>query len=121
VPGEIVVPEAGRRLTAEVGEVPDRSSLTSGGDEVALDAGDLAEPLRVRGRRAGDRFQPLGAPGRRSVQDLFVDRKIARGDRDAVPIVTDSAGRIVWVVGVTIAHQFRITERTRSVVVLKAR
>jgi tRNA(Ile)-lysidine synthase len=121
VPGEIVVPEAGRRLTAEVAEVPDRSSLTSGGDEVVLDAGDLAGPLRVRGRRAGDRFQPLGAPGRRSVQDLFVDRKIARGDRDAVPIVTDSAGRIVWVVGVTIAHQFRVTERTRSVVVLKAR
>ena len=78
----------------------------------------VVEPLTVRGRRPGDRLRPLGAPGSRSVQDLFVDRKVPQADRDRVPIVTDSKGRIVWIVGQTIAHEFRITDATQSVILL---
>ena len=49
-----------------------------------------ALPLAVRNRRPGDRFRPLGAPGRRKVQDVFVDRKVPRNERDRVPIVVDA-------------------------------
>ena len=121
VPGEVVVAEVERRITAEPGTVSDRSQLLSGGDWVAVDAGDLAGPLMVRGRRSGDRLRPLGSPGRRSVQDLFVDRKIPRARRNRVPIVTDSGGRIVWIVGLTVAHEFRVTVRTKSMIILAAR
>jgi tRNA(Ile)-lysidine synthase len=33
------------------------------------------------------------------VQDLLVDRKVPRADRDRVPVVTDAAGRLLWVAG----------------------
>jgi tRNA(Ile)-lysidine synthase len=43
--------------------------------------------LSVRGRRAGDRIRPEGMDGAKSVQDLFVDAKLPRESRDAVPLV----------------------------------
>ena len=118
VPGAVTVAEAEIVVTAAPAGVPDRSVLSNRGGTVAIDAAHLVEPLTVRARRPGDRLQPLGAPGGRSVQDLFVDRKVPRARRDRVPIVTDSTGRIVWIVGQTIAHEFRITDATRSVILL---
>ena len=118
VPGEVTVAEAEVVVTAAHAGVPDRAALSNRGGAVAIDATHLVEPLTVRGRRPGDRLRPLGAPGGRSVQDLFVDRKVPQAGRDRVPIVTDSKGRIVWIVGQTIAHEFRITDVTRSVILL---
>src|ERR1051326_2856641 len=43
------------------------------GGEGGVAAGGLELPLCVRNRRAGDRFRPVGAPGKRKLQDFFVD------------------------------------------------
>ena len=75
----------------------------------------------VRYRRPGDRLQPLGAPGSKKVQDVFVDRKVPHDDRDGVPIVTTDTGEIVWVAGEVLADPFRVTPATKSVVVLTLR
>ena len=87
--------------------------------EATIQARAIVQPLSVRTRRPGDRLRPLGAPGHRKLQDLFVDRKIPRAGRDRVPIVVDAAGRIVWVAGVTIADEYRVTTPSGGVVVLK--
>jgi tRNA(Ile)-lysidine synthase len=86
---------------------------------VAADA--LTLPLGVRSRRPGDRFRPLGAPGRRKLQDFLVDRKVARAERDTVPLVVDGRDRIVWVVGQSVAEDFRVTEASQAVILLKVR
>jgi tRNA(Ile)-lysidine synthase len=78
-------------------------------------------PLAVRTRRAGDRFRPLGAPGARKLQDFFVDRKVPRAERDTVPLVVDGRDRIVWVVGESVAEEFRVTDPTQAVILLKVR
>jgi len=78
-------------------------------------------PLFVRNRRRGDRFQPLGAPGRRKLQDLFVDRKVPRGERDRVPVVVDSEGHVVWVVGVAVSERCRVRSPEDAVLLLKQR
>ena len=121
VPGAADVVEAGVVITAERGDAPDQGELSARAECVAIDAAGVAEPLTVRPRQAGDKIRPLGAPGRRLLQDVFVDRKIPRAVRARVPIVTDSQGHIVWVVGQTIAEEFRITGATQSVIILKAR
>ena len=86
-----------------------------------VDASTVSPGLIVRSRRPGDRLYPLGAPGRKKVQDVFVDRKIPRDDRDREPIVTDKMGRIVWVAGQVLAAPFRVTPLTTTVVVLTLR
>ena len=100
------------------GEVPGPLA-TRTGEVAVVQAASLALPLAVRNRRPGDRFRPLGAPGRRKVQDVFVDRKVPRNERDRVPIVVDADGRIVWVAGVTIAHDCRVTAPEAGVVILE--
>lgn len=60
-------------------------------------ADDAAE-LTVRGRRAGDRIQVRGLGGSKSLQDLYVDRKLPRRLRDAHPVVCEG-DRVVWIPG----------------------
>jgi tRNA(Ile)-lysidine synthase len=116
-PGEVAVPEAGVTVLASLAP-SDARGLAAGADVATVRQGAFAPPFSVRNRRGGDRFRPLGAPGRRKLQDVFVDKKVPREDRDRVPIVTDSTGRIVWVVGIAIADEGRVTAASEGVVIL---
>ena len=125
VPGNVKVPEAACAISAEVNPVPSGQSaaemwmLAGRSDEAVLEAARLPGPLSVRNRRPGDRFRPLGLQGRKKLQDLFVDAKVARPARDTTPVVVDSQGNIVWVAGHAVADEFRVTDRTRAVVILR--
>jgi tRNA(Ile)-lysidine synthase len=57
-----------------------------------------AFPLRLRGRRTGDRIQTGGHA--RKLQDVLVDAKVPRERRDALPVACDAAGTAFWVAGV---------------------
>jgi tRNA(Ile)-lysidine synthase len=125
VPGTVRVPEAACAISADVGAVPEGQSaahlwrLAGRSDEAVIEAGRVAGPLSVRNRRPGDRLRPLGLKGHKKLQDLFVDAKVARADRETTPVIVDSAGQIVWVAGHALAEQFRVTDRTKAVVILK--
>jgi tRNA(Ile)-lysidine synthase len=120
VPGSIEVPEAGVCLVAQLVEAAGLAVLPNGrGRAAAVQAASIQGGLRVRGRRPGDRLRPLGAPGRRKVQDVLVDRKVPQHQRDRVPIVVDDAGRIVWVAGHALADECRVTAPESGVVLLK--
>ena len=120
VPGTVEEPRGGWTLTAE-GPMYRQTTGAPGADQVVVDAGGLGPGLIVRQRRPGDRLHPLGAPGRKKVQDVLVDRKVPRDDRDRVPIVTDEHDRIVWVAGQVLAEPFRVTPLTTTVVILTLR
>ena len=63
--------------------------------------------LWLRGRRPGERFQPLGLGGRsQSVKEAMIDRKMPASLRPHWPLVT-TADHLVWIVG----HQ--LDERAR--------
>ena len=74
---------------------------------------------RVRNRRPGDRFRPIGLGGQKKLQDFFVDRKVPRPRRDTVPLVVDERDRIVWVAGFGIDEAFRVTDPTQAVIMLQ--
>ena len=120
IPGEIAVPEAGVRVRAEVVEAAAGARGDGGGGRTALVALPAAAPLVVRSWRFGDRYRPLGLGGRsRKLQDLFVDRKVPRDERTRIPLVLDADGRVIWVVGFGIGHDFRAGEGDESVLFLK--
>jgi tRNA(Ile)-lysidine synthase len=120
IPGTVVTPHGGWTVSAE-GPLPKPASIASDANQVFVDASGVGGHLIVRSRRPGDRLQPLGASGRKKVQDVLVDRKVPRDDRDALPIVTTETGEIVWVAGQVLADPFRVTPLTTSVVVLTLR
>jgi tRNA(Ile)-lysidine synthetase-like protein len=122
IPGEVVVAEAGCVVSVEPrgGVTVDQLSATVGRSATAFVRGDLiAGSLAVRNRRPGDRYRPLGLHGSKKLQDVFVDRKVARHERDAVPLVVDERDRIVWVAGHGIDEAFRVTDASQAVLVLR--
>lgn len=123
IPGEVHL--APQRLTVCAEKLPGSEARLrkwkARESEVGVAAEELRLPLAVRSRRAGDRFRPLGAPGVRKLQDFLVDRKVPRRERDALPLVVDANDRIVWVVGQSVAEDFRVTDPSRGVLLLKVR
>ena len=121
IPGEVAVP--GWALSAAwVGAPDDIGKPVARGNTVVVAAAPIRGPLAVRTRRQGDRFSPLGMGGRgRKLQDFLVDRKISRAERDSLPLVVDGDDRIVWVVGQSVAEDFRVTAPKQGVILLKAR
>jgi tRNA(Ile)-lysidine synthase len=105
-------------LVSESGPPGDIADLGSP-DEPHLDADRLAGTLTVRAWRDGDRMQPLGLDGTKSLQDLFGDRKVPRSLRRSLPVVV-SDGEIAWVAGVAVSERFRIRQGTRTTVRLTA-
>jgi tRNA(Ile)-lysidine synthase len=120
IPGIVEAPFGSWAVTAD-GPMPAPAVFDRGAATAIVDAHELGDQLIVRPRRPGDRLQPLGAPGRRKVQDVLVDRKVPRDDRDQVPVVTTVKGDIVWVAGQVLADPFRVTSLTSSVVILTLR
>jgi hypoxanthine phosphoribosyltransferase len=118
IPGELTWNRAGPgpsvRIRTEVVEpTPVDPACLSGPTVAWIDAGRVRRPLTVRGRLPGDRYHPLGLSGSAKIQDLFVDRKIAREAREAWPVIADKEG-ILWVPGFRVDERVRITEETRS-------
>jgi len=83
-----------------------------------MDMDCLALPLVARFRRPGDRMRPLGAPGCRKLQDILTDLHVPRLKRDRTLLVT-MRDRPIWIVGLRLADNVKLTEKTRRVLRLR--
>ena len=81
------------------------------------DAGKLDFPLIIRSRRDGDRYRPLGSPGRKKLKEIFRAKGISVQDRDRLPVFL-CREKIVWVPGLPVAEEFKLTSQTKTVFVL---
>lgn len=88
--------------------------------EARIDYATIVEPLVVRNRQEGDRFEPLGLGGAKKLQDFFVDEKIPREERDETPILCDQGG-ILWVVGRRRSERARVTLQTQHTLRVRAK
>lgn len=113
-PGSYWLEQAGLWLDlACLDHVPDHAELKS--DQVDyLDLGKISFPLIVRSPQTGDRFHPLGGPGRKKVGDFLTDRKVGRDKRRQV-VVIESAGKIVALPNLRIDQGCRVTPETEMV------
>jgi tRNA(Ile)-lysidine synthase len=80
-----------------------------------LDRRALGAELLVRSWRPGDRIAPLGLGGTKTLQDLFVERRVPRRERHRVAVV-EARGEIAWVAGLAMSERFKVTPATRRAV-----
>lgn len=83
-----------------------------------LDAGKLEFPLEVRSRKPGDKYRPLGLKGQKKLKELFQEKRIPVSEREHLPVFL-SGGKIVWVPGLPVAEEFKVTAATRLVFIIE--
>ncbi len=103
VPGRVVVPELGLMVEAKV--EPREGAGPRGAWEAELDVRWAERGLVVRTRQPGDRIRLK--VGTRKLQDLLVDLRIPRWDRDRLAVVATEDGEVLWVVGHRVADAAR--------------
>lgn len=122
VPGKTVLPFLGSKIEIKVVENKqgflEDFKTTKTKDEEAIDMSKVCFPLFVRTRRPGDCFWPIGAKGKKKIKDFFIDTKIAKYERDRIPIVI-SKKHPVWVVGFRIDNRAKISDKTKNILILK--
>ena len=78
----------------------------------------LADPgdpnLEIRAWQPGDRFHPMGAPGRKKVKDWFIDRRVPQVERKSLPLVLISSGEVIWIPGFPPAERYKIAPSTKQ-------
>lgn len=117
VPGLTVVEPGSLSVEATVAE----QRCAGQGDRqshVDLDLDRIEGDLLVRRRAPGDRLRPLGLGGSKKVQDILVDAKVPRWERDAVPVVT-AGHRVIWLAGHAVDASVRVRDDTKRVLCLR--
>jgi tRNA(Ile)-lysidine synthase len=86
--------------------------------EAVLDAAGVRFPLVIRGRRPGDRYRPLGAPGSKKLKEILRAKRIPLDRRDGLPVFF-SGGDILWIPGLPVADGYKVKSSTRRVLVIR--
>jgi tRNA(Ile)-lysidine synthase len=104
-------------LVEEKESIQDLAGITSNSDpfQAWMDADLICGNLQVRGRKDGDRFQPLGmSKGSIKVSDFFINEKLPSRRRKNWPLVS-MGDEILWIPGYRSAHPYRLTGTTRRI------
>lgn len=88
-------------------EVPDVTPPASGLERFQVRKAFEAGDFRLRPRRRGERFQPLGCDHEKKLKDVFINRKIPRENRDTLPLLVLN-GEVVWVGSIGVSDKFKI-------------
>ena len=122
IPGRTPLPGSGWALEADL---VSRNRLPSGWEDnsdpwlACLDWPEAAGPLRLRARRPGDRFRPMGMGGREvKLADWLTNRKVPRAARTSLPLLFGQNG-IVWVCGQRVDEGSRVRRDSERVLVLR--
>lgn len=111
VPGEVVAGDwvvSAELYTCD--QLPERNPQS---EDFAYE--DLALPLVVRPRQAGDRMRPFGSASSKKVSRLMLEAHIPRWLRDSLPLVTDQQD-VLWIPEVRRAEKGRLTDNSVQVV-----
>lgn len=87
-------------------------------DQAYIDIAKIRFPLLVRNRRAGDRYQPLGAPGQKKLKEIMRAKGIPLSERDKRPVFI-SGEEIIWVLGLPVSERHKISQQTGNIFALK--
>lgn len=80
----------------------------------------LKFPLKLRYRKNGDTFKPLGFNHNKKLKDFFIDQKIDRNLRDQIPIIL-SNDKIIWLVGFRQSEEFKVDKEDKNIIKIEVR
>lgn len=74
--------------------------------------------LTLRYPREGERMRPLGLRGTKLISRIFIDKRVSHSRRQETPLLL-MGDTPLWLVGYVSGDEYRITEHTETVLVLR--
>jgi tRNA(Ile)-lysidine synthase len=120
IPGKYKIGELNVEINLKIIEATSKwKKMIKNRDKLYLDQELIGCKIKVRNRKDGDRFQPLGMQGSKKLKDFLIDEKISREDRDMIPIFTTLKDEIVSVGDLRIDEKFKVTEQSKKILSLE--
>jgi len=119
VPGWTNIGVRGLRFNAKLISIDNTTDYFTNPNLAYLDYEKTGSQIKVRFFRPGDRFVPLGMKGNKKLKSFFIDEKIPQNERMSVPLLISKDDDIIWVYEKRIGENYRITDKTRKVLVLE--
>jgi len=82
-----------------------------------LNAEKITFPLVVRKWKKGDKFKPFGMKGTKKISDFFIDEKFSLVEKENTWILA-ATNKIIWLIGYRIDDDFKISEKTKTILQL---
>jgi tRNA(Ile)-lysidine synthase len=101
-------------------EVVEYDGVTKSGRSLALDYGELSSAaaiVQLRAKAPGDRICLPGMAGSKKLQDIFVDAKIPREKRRALPVIA-TEDEVLWIPGIRHTRLYEPGPGTKHVIIL---
>ena len=90
-------------------------------DKEFFDYSEITLPISLRNRLPGDFICPVRLRGKRKkLQDIFVDLKIPRVLRDAIPLIA-TPERVLWIVGMERDFPSQVSSKTNRVLQIEVK
>lgn len=99
-------------------EILENLKLKTSKKTATLDFDTLKNPLKIRKWKEGDWFCPLGMNKKKNISDFLNAEKVPLNLKKDVTVIT-SNGSIVWVVGFRIDNRFKITEKSKTMLLIE--
>lgn len=105
-------------ISAEITDMDKSFRIDPSPSTACLDAEKIIFPVTIRKWNAGDWFFPLGMNMKKKLSDYFIDKKFPLPEKHN-KLVLETGGNIAWIVGDRIDDRFKVTEHTKSVLILR--
>lgn len=73
--------------------------------------------IKLRYRKDGDKFSPLGMTGTKKLKDIFINMKVPRETRDITPLLC-FGNEVGWIVGYKVSEKFKIDKDTKNILMV---
>lgn len=114
-PSCLHLPELGLEISLEI---LDRQNCNlSQPATLFADADELTFPLTLRSAHPGERFRPLGSPGKKKVTRILSDMKIRAEKRANYPVLT-CGDHLIAIVGAKLSDEYKLTPATQKVLAI---
>lgn len=88
-------------------------------NQIIIDLDKLIFPLKLRKKKEGDSFFPIGMNGRKKVSKFYKDEKISMFDKEKIWILENGNQEIIWIIGHRMDDRFKIIEHTKNKLQIK--
>jgi tRNA(Ile)-lysidine synthase len=107
------------KLSFEIVKKESVKSLKVNKNTALFDYDTIKFPLTLRTWQAGDYFQPFGFFGKQKISDFFVNQRFSLLDKQKTFLLI-SENKIIWIVNHRTDERFKITAKTKKILIVKS-